>query len=531
MKFIFIVFALIFSLSVRSQLEFDFFTEANTFFATTCQNNRVDYIAASTDERLPKLIEHLANYSPSEEEKKAYLINAYNLFVIRKVSQQIPFNSPSDDGGFFTDKTQLLNGEKISLDAIENKLLRPVYKDPRLHFVLVCGAVSCPPIANYAYTPESLHEQLDKQTVAALNDDAFVYQKDAEKTVYLSQIFEWYGSDFGKNKQEVIEYINNYRVNDFDGSHKIKYYPYDWTLNDVASVSDSLPSHFIPLEDNQVDLQLFTAGSLLAKGKFDLTLFNSMYTENKQNWQGESFSGYRTTFMTHLFQITMGVSKNKRINLGLDISLRSSGRSTDSTAGGIRNAFAYTNNDSTRFGVTSVGLRLKWQPFKGVNDFTIQSTVSGPTIKHPEGFNGPSQQNLFWADWNRITWWNQLFYTKNFRKFQLFTELDFLYRFRINKDQIGMLDIPMNVFFSYFPTNKITVYAMTQHVPRLTNNIVQNSPATDWVIPSNYTASGLGFKYQLLSNLNLEFLYTNFWRSRNAGLGSTFNIGIKYLTK
>ena len=235
--------------------------------------------------------------------------------------------------------------------------------------------------------------------------------------------------------------------------------------------------------------------------------------------------------MTHLFQITMGVSKNKRLNLGLDISLRSSGSSTDSTVSGVKNTFSYTNNDSTRFGITSVGLRVKWQPFKNINDFTIQSTVLGPTIKHPEGFNGPSQQNLFWADWNRITWWNQLFYTKNFRKFQLFTELDFLYRFRINKDQIGMLDIPMNVFLSYFPTHKITIYAMTQHVPRLTNNIDQNSPSTDWVIPSNYTASGVGFKYQLLSNLNLEFLYTNFWRSRNAGLGSTFNIGVKYLTK
>ncbi|HIP32354.1 MAG TPA: DUF547 domain-containing protein [Crocinitomicaceae bacterium] len=520
-----------FSFSVASQNAFNFFSEADMFFKEACQNQRVDYKNAAKSDRLQKLVDYIAQHEIIENEKKAYLINAYNLFVIHKTSRSIPFKSPSDDGGFFTDKSQVLNGKNVSLNSIENGILRPKYKDPRLHFVLVCGAVSCPPIANYAYTPENLHMQLDKQTVAALNDASFVYDKKKEKTVYLSQIFEWYKSDFGKNNQEVIEYINNYRVTDFASDAKVKFYPYNWQLNSQSNPIHNNQSTFSSSEPEQQNLQLYTAGSLLGKGKLDLTLFNTMYTETKQNWLGVDYSGYRTTFMTHLFQVTLGVSKNKRINLGLDISLRNSGKSTDSTVNGLRTAFAYTNNDSTRFGITSVGFRVKIQPFKDVSHFTLQSTISGPTVKHPEGFNGPSQQNLFWADWNRITWWNQLYYTKNFGKFQLFTELDFLYRFRINKDQIGMLDIPMNVFLSYFPTKKITVYAMTQHVPRFTNDIDQNSPATDWVIPSNYTASGVGFKYQLLSNLNLELLYTNFWRSKNAGLGSTFNLGIKFLTK
>ena len=95
-----------------------------------------------------------------------------------------------------------------------------------------------------------------------------------------------------------------------------------------------------------------------------------------------------------------------------------------------------------------------------------------------------------------------------------------------------MLDIPVSAFFSYFPTGKITIYVMTQHLHRYTNHIApQNPEITDWVIPANYTASGVGFKYQLLSNLNLELLYTNFWRGQNSGFGNTFNIGIKYLIR
>lgn len=531
MKYVFIFFFILTGIIAKGQSEIDFFSEANTFFDKHCQNNLVDYAAAKNDPSFSLLINHLAKHDITEAENKAYLINAYNLFVIHKVSSRSEFETPANDVGFFTDKTQILNGKKVSLNSIENEMLRPVYKDPRLHFVLVCGALSCPPIANYAYTPENLHVQLDKQTVSALNDEKFIYEKTEDGTIYLSQIFEWYKSDFGKSNEGVVEYINNYRVNDFEKKNKIKFYEYNWTLNSSSSNNSPIELKEIePLENNQ-NLQLFTAGSLLAKGKLDLTLFNTMYTETKQNWLGTDFSGYRTTFMTHLFQITLGTSKSKRINLGLDISLRNSGRSTDSTFGGLKTAFNYTNNDSTRFGITNVGFRIKIQPFKSVSNFTMQSTISGPTVKHPEGFSGSTEQNLYWADWNRITWWNQLYYTKTFGKFQLFTELDFLYRFRINKDQIGMLDVPMNVFFSYFPTDKITFYAMTQHVPRFTNDIDQNSPSTDWVIPSNYTASGIGFKYQILSNLNLELLYTNFWRSKNAGQGSTFNLGIKFLTK
>jgi len=529
--------ALLFSLFtsvVLSQNDFDFFTMADSFFGTHCADGKVHYTAAKSDPNLPKLIEYIGTHPSPEGEEKAYLINVYNLFVISKIADSYPVGSPMDDSGFFTDKTFNLNGEQISLDHLENGIIRKEHTDPRLHFTLVCGALGCPPITDFAYRQELLDMQLDQQTKLALNDTYFIHSVEDNETIYLSEIFDWYEEDFGKNKKEVVAYINGFRTDKFDENYKVQYYPYDWTLNDanLPTIKDNGPHTTAPT-NNGINLQTFTAGSLLSKGQADFTLFNTIYTESKQLWKGDRISGYRSTFMTHLLQVTYGITKNKRFNIGFDLSFRSSGNSTDSTFSGVAPAFSYTNSPDSRVGITSAGLRVKVQPFKHVADFSIQSTFTVPTIQHPEGlYTSNPDENLYWADWDRYTWWNQIFYSKTWGKFQLFTEFDLLFRFRRNESQIGMLDLPTSAFLSFFPTKNITIYAMTQHVHRFTNDIDPDNPViTDWVIPMNYTASGIGFKYQILSNLNIELLYTNFWRGRNSGLGNTFNLGVKFLTK
>lgn len=515
-----------------AQRSTDFFDVTNDFLSRHCSDGKVNYRAVQRDTTLTHLINRLGKDPIPTGKEKAYLINAYNLFVISKITEAYPVGSPMDDSGFFTDKTFLLNGSKTSLDHLENQVLRKDYTDPRLHFVLVCGAISCPQIEDFAYRPETLDAQMDAQAQKALNNSDFVYQKTNDKSIYLSEIFSWYQEDFGKNPKEVVTYINGYRKEPFNTDFKVKYYPYNWTLNDQATGSrDNSAEEPLP---TGTSLQLFTAGSLLKKGQMDFTLFNTLYTQDHGNWLGSTFRGNRETFVTHLFQYTLGVSKNKRFNVGVDLNFRYSGRSSDTTLSGISQAFAFQNNDSSRVGLTSVGLRVKVQPFKQVADFSIQSTFLTPTVEAPEGRSATdSTTGLFWADWNRYTWWNQFFYSKTWGDFQLFTELDLWFRFKRNETQIGLLDIPVSAFISYFPTNKITIYGMTQHVHRFTNNIDPNNPIiNDGVaVPMNYTASGLGFKYQFMPNLNVELLYTNFWRGRNSGLGNTFNIGIKFLTK
>jgi hypothetical protein len=512
-----------------SQTNDSFFKNADVFFKNYVIDGKIDYktIAKSGKLELESLINFLANNTYSENIKKAYLINAYNLLVIDQIISHYPISTPMEISGFFENKNSILNGKMIALNTLENNELRKFYKDPRFHFVLVCGGLGCPPIINSAYTPSNLEDQLETQTLIALNNSEFVYQNDNEKTIYLSEIFSWYSTDFGQNDKAIITYINKYRNKTFSVDYKIKNYPYDWSLNESTNKEEqrmTLGLNTVVIEPI-IGGQTFNAGSLLRKGQFDFTLFNTMYTQTEQEWQGQKILGPRATFNTYLVQITYGNSKSKRINIGLDLYLKSSGSSTDLSFNGVSSAFKFTNTDSTRAGLASIGLKLKFQPFKTVSNFTGQSAVIIPTTVFPEG-----NTNLYWSDWDRITWWNQFFYTKSFSKFQLFTEFDMLFRFKKHKEQINALDIPLSVFFSYFPTKKITVYAMSQHVPRFTDN-KNPTNSTDWIVGSSYTASGVGFKYQFNRGLNLELLYSNFWRGANSGLGSTFNIGIKYITK
>jgi hypothetical protein len=156
-----------------------------------------------------------------------------------------------------------------------------------------------------------------------------------------------------------------------------------------------------------------------------------------------------------------------------------------------------------------------------------------PTIEHPEGYSNPDgsgEGNLYWSDWNRFVSWNQFFYTKTWGDFQLFAEVDLLFRIRRNKEQITHMDLPVSVIGSYFLTPKWTVYGIAQHVTRHTYDIFPLE-SNDWVISMNYSSVGGGIKYQPTSNLTLELLYTNFVRGVNSGIGNTFNLGIKYITK
>ena len=135
-----------------------------------------------------------------------------------------------DKSGFFDGIKYKLGGEKITLNDIEHKLLRKEFNDARIHFVLVCGAKGCPPLISDAYSPESLNEQMTKQTKNAMNGDYFIKVDSKKKRVYGSEILKWYKDDFTKNGSE-IDFINGYRDNAIPDNFKLSYYSYNWELN------------------------------------------------------------------------------------------------------------------------------------------------------------------------------------------------------------------------------------------------------------------------------------------------------------
>jgi hypothetical protein len=244
---------------------------------------------------------------------------------------------------------------------------------------------------------------------------------------------------------------------------------------------------------------------------------------------GVNYDGFRETFVSSLIQFTFGSSKNARTNLGFDIKLGASGRASSDNFSNISRAFALKNNDSTRVGISYLGPRIKIQPFKSEPNFTIQSSLLIAPNKFPEGkgVNANGNGGLYFLEWDRIQWWNQFFYVKSFTNSQLFFEADLWYRIGYKKDNATALDVPLTFIYSYFPTPKSTIYGIASHVTR--NQYNPNNYNDGITTAANYSTVGLGIKYQITSKTNLEMLYTNFVRGVNSGLGSTYNIGVRYV--
>ncbi len=213
----------------------EFFSKSETFFKANVKNGKVDYKRIKDNpDSLNELLEMASVISVSKDaasEYQSFWINGYNLLVIDGIVRNYPIKSPLDKAGFFDGHKNDIGGTSITLNDIENKLLRKNFpKEARFHFVLVCGGLGCPPIINEAYTPSKLDTQLEAQTKLALNDPKFIQVN--KNKVKISQIFEWYKGDF-EHEGKVIDFINKYKSEKLPEKAKVSYYPYDWTLNEV----------------------------------------------------------------------------------------------------------------------------------------------------------------------------------------------------------------------------------------------------------------------------------------------------------
>ena len=236
MKTILKIFVILFSLSfatAKAQNIDQFFSDSDAFFKQHVSGGSVDYAAINDNQdglnALLATAQQIKVSSSNANAYKAFWINAYNLAVIKGIINNYPIKSPLDKKGFF-DKTKYdIGGTSITLNDIENKKLRAVFKDARLHFVLVCGAKGCPPIIAKAYTPSNVESLLEGQTVKALNNASFT--KVSGKKVAFSEIFKWYKEDFVQGGQTEIDFLNKYLKTPVPANSKVTYYTYDWRLN------------------------------------------------------------------------------------------------------------------------------------------------------------------------------------------------------------------------------------------------------------------------------------------------------------
>ncbi len=206
------------------------------------QNGVVDYAGFKKDEkkldRYLKLFESTDVHKLSRDDQMAFYVNAYNAWTIKLILSGYPgVESIKDLGGFFSGpwkkKFVNLNGKVVTLDHVEHDILRPTFKDPRVHFAVNCASKSCPPLIAEPYDGSRLDEQLDRSTREFINDPKNNYL--AGDKLYVSSIFKWFSEDFNDN---VIGFFIKYadeplrkQLQARQGLIKVKYLDYDWSLN------------------------------------------------------------------------------------------------------------------------------------------------------------------------------------------------------------------------------------------------------------------------------------------------------------
>jgi hypothetical protein len=187
---------------------------------------------------------------PSRADELAYWINAYNAFVMKGVVDKYPTRSVRDLGalyGFFRRKDYVAGGEKISLQTIENDILRKKYADPRIHFAIVCASISCPKLSREAFTAANLDAQLDHLAREYFTEERNLSIDTKTGTVTLSAILDWYKQDFAAQVNQppgpaaLLAYVRRYVAGPRKSAlesltqPKVKFREYDWSINDPGS--------------------------------------------------------------------------------------------------------------------------------------------------------------------------------------------------------------------------------------------------------------------------------------------------------
>ncbi len=182
---------------------------------------------SALNDYLDELAQNPVQSSWSRAEQMAYWINAYNAFTVKLIVDNYPVKSIMDlhGGKPWEVKWIKLGGKTYSLNQIENDILRPKYKDARIHFAVNCAAKSCPPLLNKAWTAANLTSNLDGQARKFINNSQ--YNQLSANGVKISKIFEWYASDFGN----IIEYLNQYSTTKVSTDATVSYNEYNWSLN------------------------------------------------------------------------------------------------------------------------------------------------------------------------------------------------------------------------------------------------------------------------------------------------------------
>ena len=208
--------------------------------------NKVKYGEVTVNDRreLDAYVKTLAETDPfslSRLEQMSYWINLYNAFTVKLIVDNYPVKSILDikpDNSWTTfgpwdEKYLKVAGEDISLNDIEHRILRPIFKDPRIHYALNCASMGCPNLQPAPYDEDNIEELFEKGAREYVNSKRGAHFDGAR--LVLSSIYGWYNEDFGGTDKALLAHLMKYAGKEL---HKRLYgynlkinYEYDWVLN------------------------------------------------------------------------------------------------------------------------------------------------------------------------------------------------------------------------------------------------------------------------------------------------------------
>lgn len=209
--------------------------------------NRVRYASVTPDDR-KTLDDYLRGLQKVEvtrlarAEQKSYWINLYNALTVSIVLEHYPIKSIRDiniSPGIFSRgpwgaKRLTIQGQEVSLDDIEHRILRPFWEDNRVHYAVNCASLGCPNLQPEAYTAENTDLLLEKGAREYVNHPRGARR--AGNRLFLSSIYDWFRGDFGGTRDGVIRHLQRYAGAELgDGLKGFRgkiSYDYDWRLNE-----------------------------------------------------------------------------------------------------------------------------------------------------------------------------------------------------------------------------------------------------------------------------------------------------------
>lgn len=204
---------------------------------------------------------------PTEADRLAYWINAYNVATLASVVRLYPLESVADLGppwylwflrdtaGFFYFRQSVFGGERFDLYTLENEVVRARFDDPRFHFALNCASAGCPRLPREPFDPGRLDAQLDRETRRFFAEPRNLTIDAEARVVWLSQILEWYAEDYVDGAVETVglragllDFVAPYAPAEAAAllrgpaaEYELRFVPYDWRLNDVGQSRYPVP--------------------------------------------------------------------------------------------------------------------------------------------------------------------------------------------------------------------------------------------------------------------------------------------------